>query len=84
MTTHLHLTSLRHGRSRADDENVHEGAYDLPLTEAGRAQARQLTAYWQAHPPGFGAAICSSLSRARETAQIVCGPLGLTPQVSDL
>lgn len=84
MTTHLHLTLLRHGRSRADDENVHEGRYDSPLTEAGWAQAHRLAAYWQANPPGFEAAICSSLSRARETAQIVCGPLNLTPRVNGL
>lgn len=30
---------MRHGRSRADDEAVHEGRYDSPLTEVGRAQA---------------------------------------------
>lgn len=84
MTSHLHLTLLRHGRSRGDDENVHEGRYDAPLTETGRAQALRLAAYWQANPPGFEAALCSSLSRARETAQIVCQPLGLTPQSSDL
>ncbi|AWN22988.1 histidine phosphatase family protein [Deinococcus irradiatisoli] len=84
MSLHLDLTLLRHGRSRADDEDVHEGRYDSPLTDTGRAQARQLAAYWQAHPPGFEAAICSSLARARETAELVCAPLGLTPQVSDL
>ncbi|AZI41556.1 histidine phosphatase family protein [Deinococcus psychrotolerans] len=84
MTSHLQLTLLRHGRSRADDENVHEGRYDSPLTEAGRTQAQKLAAYWQANLPQFEAAICSSLSRAHETAQIVCRPLGLTPQVSHL
>jgi len=36
MTEVLHLTLLRHGRSRGDDENVHEGRYDAPLTEVGR------------------------------------------------
>lgn len=45
MTGELHLTVLRHGRSRADDENVHEGAYDSPLTPAGEAQAAALAAY---------------------------------------
>ena len=46
----LHLTLLRHGRSRADDENVHEGRYDSPLTAVGRAQAVALAEYWGAHP----------------------------------
>lgn len=36
MSNEIHLTLLRHGRSRADDEEVHEGRYDSPLTEAGR------------------------------------------------
>ena len=27
---------MRHGRSRADDEMVHEGRYDSPLTDIGR------------------------------------------------
>ncbi|EYB66788.1 phosphoglycerate mutase [Deinococcus phoenicis] len=67
----LHLTLLRHGRSRADDEGVHEGRYDSPLTAVGRGQAEALAAYWQAHPPGFEVAFCSTLARARQTAEIV-------------
>ena len=82
--TPLRLTLLRHGRSRADDENVHEGRYDSPLTEVGRAQAQALAAYWAAHPPGFDRAYCSTLCRASETAAIVTAPLGLTPVPSDL
>ncbi|WP_104991687.1 histidine phosphatase family protein [Deinococcus sp. NW-56] len=75
--TSFRLTLLRHGRSRADDENVHEGRYDSPLTEVGRAQARALAAHWQAHPPGFDRAYASTLVRAHETAQIVTRPLAL-------
>ena len=73
----LHLTLLRHGRSRADDENVHEGRYDSPLTTVGQAQAAALAAYWQARGTGFDLAVCSTLLRAHETAQIVTGVLGL-------
>ena len=36
----IHITLMRHGRSRADDEMVHEGSYDSPLTDVGRAQVR--------------------------------------------
>ncbi|MFC4452538.1 histidine phosphatase family protein [Deinococcus sonorensis] len=84
MESQVQLILLRHGRSRADDEQVHEGRYDSPLTELGRQQAQRLAAYWQAHPPGFDTVVCSDLSRASETARIVCAPLGLTPQVSSL
>ncbi|KEF34489.1 phosphoglycerate mutase [Deinococcus sp. RL] len=71
------LTLLRHGRSRADDEGVHEGRYDSPLTDVGRAQARALAAHWQAHPPGFDRVYASTLVRAHETASLVAGALGL-------
>ena len=79
--TVLHVTFLRHGRSLADDENVHEGRYDSPLTAVGQAQAAALAAHWQAQGETFDAAACSTLLRAYETAQIVTGVLGvpLTP-----
>ncbi|GAA5513859.1 putative phosphoserine phosphatase 2 [Deinococcus carri] len=82
--TALHLTLLRHGRSRADDEGVHEGRYDSPLTAVGRAQAQALAAYWQAHPPGFELAFCSTLARAHETARIVTDALGVPLYPDDL
>ena len=40
------LTLIRHGRSRADDEGVHEGRYDSPLTDTGRAQAEKRATHW--------------------------------------
>lgn len=84
MDDSVYLILLRHGRSLADDEGVHEGRYDSPLTDVGRQQAGLLATYWQAHPPGFGMVVSSSLRRAEETARIVCEPMGLTRQVSDL
>ena len=42
----LKLTFLRHGRSLADDENVHEGSYDSPLTDVGFSQANKLAEKW--------------------------------------
>lgn len=80
----MKLTLLRHGRSRADDEGVHEGRYDSPLTDVGREQARRLAAYWQANPPGFDRAYCSTLQRAQQTAQVMAGALALPLTPSDL
>ena len=82
--TALHLTLLRHGRSRADDENVHEGRYDSPLTETGQAQARALAAFWNEAGTTFDAAYCSTLQRAHETARIVTGALGIPLTPTDL
>ncbi len=83
-TDTLHLTVLRHGRSRADDENVHEGRYDSPLNPEGEAQAAALAAYWTAHPPGFDRAYCSTLQRAHGTARIVTNALGVPLTPTDL
>jgi 2,3-bisphosphoglycerate-dependent phosphoglycerate mutase len=79
----LELTLLRHGRSRADDEQVHEGRYDSPLTALGIEQAERLAAWWLAHPPGFGRLVSSPLSRARQTAEILAGALKLEVEVSE-
>ena len=80
----MKLTLLRHGRSRADDEGVHEGRYDSPLTDVGREQARRLATYWQANPPGFDRVYCSTLQRAEQTAQVVAEALALPLTPSDL
>ena len=35
MNSDIKIMFMRHGRSRADDENVIEGRYDAPLTDGG-------------------------------------------------
>jgi 2,3-bisphosphoglycerate-dependent phosphoglycerate mutase len=80
----LHLTLLRHGRSKADDEGVCGGRYDDPLTSEGVEQATRLAVYWQNHPPGFEHSVCSSLQRAKQTADIIAETLGMNVEVSDL
>ena len=78
------LVLLRHGRSRADDEGVHEGRYDSPLTDVGRDQATRLAQHWRETGVRFDRVVCSSLVRARETAEIVATALGVDVEVSDL
>ncbi len=75
MSDVLAITLLRHGRSLADDEGVHEGRYDAPLTERGRAQVQARAADWQAKGLRFDQVIASPLRRAAETAQIVAAAL---------
>src|SRR5690606_41234771 len=79
----LRLVLLRHGRSRADDEGVHEGSYDSPLTGVGRDQARRRAAEWREGGVTFDPVVASPLKRARETAEIVADVLGLTVQAAD-
>ncbi|HNT25679.1 MAG TPA: histidine phosphatase family protein [Anaerolineales bacterium] len=78
----IHLTLMRHGRSRADDEGVHEGRYDSPLTEVGRAQVHERGQGWQAAHLQIDHIIASPLVRAKESAQIIGGLL-LAPVSTD-
>ena len=62
---------MRHGRSRADDELVHEGRYDSPLTDVGRAQVRSRAEQWKRSGVTFDVIVASTLVRAAESARIV-------------
>jgi 2,3-bisphosphoglycerate-dependent phosphoglycerate mutase len=71
------IVFLRHGESLGNAEGYHQGQYDFPLTNRGREQARCLLRRWQAEKRSFDQVIASPLQRARETAEIVAGGLGL-------
>jgi 2,3-bisphosphoglycerate-dependent phosphoglycerate mutase len=77
------LTLLRHGRSKADDENVHEGRYDSPLTEVGKSQAHLLAARWRREEVWFDKIVSSPLRRAAETATIIGAALRMKPEMHD-
>jgi 2,3-bisphosphoglycerate-dependent phosphoglycerate mutase len=77
------LTLLRHGRSRADDEQVHEGRYDSPLTDVGRSQVQLLAARWQQEEALFDVVVASPLCRAQETAEIIRATLNLDLHVNN-
>jgi len=67
----ISITFMRHGRSRADDEQVHEGRYDSPLTAVGREQVNRRARQWLEHGVHFNTIVASTLARARESAEIV-------------
>jgi len=71
MQNRIEITFMRHGRSRADDEEVHEGRYDSPLTEIGKVQVKQRTADWLKNGINFDCIVASTLVRASESAKIV-------------
>jgi 2,3-bisphosphoglycerate-dependent phosphoglycerate mutase len=71
------ITFLRHGRSRADDEGVHEGRYDSPLTEVGRFQAHTRAQQWLDENIDFDGIISSPLIRTKETAEIIAASQNL-------
>lgn len=71
MEEKIFITFMRHGWSVADDEEVHEGRYDSPLTDKGRDQVRARAEAWKEQFVGFDLIISSTLSRALESARIV-------------
>jgi 2,3-bisphosphoglycerate-dependent phosphoglycerate mutase len=82
MEKFITITFLRHGRSRADDEEVHEGRYDSPLTDIGRAQAHARAQVFLTRNIGFDQIISSPLQRAFETASMI-GHMLNTPVETD-
>ena len=67
----IFITFMRHGRSRADDEQVHEGRYNSPLTDVGREQVTRRSRQWLDAGVHFDQIVASTLARARESAEIV-------------
>jgi 2,3-bisphosphoglycerate-dependent phosphoglycerate mutase len=70
------LVLIRHGQSQWNLENRFTGWIDIPLTDAGRAEARQggeLIRHVR-----FDRAFTSSLQRAHETLRIVLEVIGQT------
>ena len=78
MDNTIKVTLLRHGRSRADDEGVHEGRYDSPLTEVGRAQVNRRAQDFLQRGFQFDLIIASTLQRANETARMIGSTLGVS------
>ncbi len=72
---------MRHGRSRADDEMVHEGRYDAPLTDVGRAQVIARAEGWKRSGVTFDLIVASPLLRAAESAEVIAGVLGVTVEL---
>jgi broad specificity phosphatase PhoE len=62
---------LRHAESVGNVESRWQGQKNYPLTDKGRAQARALCERWERERVKFDLVITSTLTRARETAEIV-------------
>jgi broad specificity phosphatase PhoE len=71
----------RHGQTAYNLEGRFQGRGPVPLDATGRTQAADLAERAAAH--GFAALWCSSLVRARETADVVGRRLGLAPREDD-
>jgi 2,3-bisphosphoglycerate-dependent phosphoglycerate mutase len=75
---------LRHGESVGNAEDLHQGHYDFPLTETGRAQVRALAQRWQSQAVTFDRMVSSPLLRASQSAEILAESLGLSIEYDPL
>jgi len=75
----LEIYIARHGQNEDNLNGILNGHRDLPLTELGRQQAHDLGEGIKEAGLTFGSVYSSPLSRAFETAQIVCKILGIKP-----
>ena len=71
----------RHGETEWNKDRRFQGQLDVPLSDAGREQARALAE--QAAREDLRALVTSPLSRALETARIVGERVGLEPRVDE-
>jgi broad specificity phosphatase PhoE len=72
----------RHGQTAYNLERRFQGHLPVPLDDTGRAQAADLAERAATGAGGvpFSALWCSPLLRARETADVVAGRIGLEPR----
>ncbi len=77
---------LRHGESTANAARVFSGHQDVPLTNRGRAQAREAGEALRPVLENVAplVAISSTLQRARETTEIALGVLGISTPIQTL
>jgi probable phosphoglycerate mutase len=73
------VTVFRHGQSEGNVAGRWQGRTDGALTDVGRVQAMSAAG----HAPKVGAMFTSPLTRARTTAEIIGGSIGIEPVVSD-
>jgi len=77
------LLYLRHGQTDWNAQNRVQGRTDIPLNETGRAQARERAAELLSHRPPVEIIYASPLLRAKETAEIIRGALGVPLRFDD-
>lgn len=75
------LLLIRHGQSTWNATDRWQGHADPPLSELGRAQAEH--AAGKLAGAGLASVVSSDLARARQTAEILAGALGLGPVAID-
>jgi probable phosphoglycerate mutase len=75
----LEIFIARHGQDEDNAKGILNGHRDMPLTDIGRRQAKQLAEGIKNAGLGIDSIFTSPLARATETAQIVADEIGVQP-----
>lgn len=75
---------IRHGQTRQHSEKMFIGQYDIPLNEEGKLQIRETSALIAEQVPKTDRIYTSPLSRAAESASIVCEILGSEYKICEI
>ncbi len=70
---------IRHGTTEGIEKDLIQGSTNSPLSSRGRLEAQLTAEALQTH--SIHTCICSPLGRTRETAAIICKPLGIQPVI---
>jgi broad specificity phosphatase PhoE len=73
------FTIIRHGSTKGIEQGLLQGSSDSRLSARGRRQAEMTAGLLSRRR--ISNCFCSPLGRTRETASIICKPLGLEPVV---
>ena len=76
MTT---IIIIRHGTTEGIEKGQLQGSTNSPLSPRGQLEAQLTAEALKTH--SINTCYCSSLGRARETAAIICEPLGIKPVI---
>ena len=79
----MRIFLIRHGQSEANKENIIQGHMDSSLSDIGREQAKTAGEILLESKTVFDSVYSSDLSRAKETAKIITGVLGVKDIVFD-
>ncbi len=66
---------VRHGESESNRERIMQGRTPSPLTDRGRAQAREAGLWFR--DKSLDCIVCSPLDRARDTAKAIAAAVGI-------
>jgi broad specificity phosphatase PhoE len=73
------LTIIRHGTTEGIEQGVLQGCTDSPLSPRGLREAQLTAGALKTRP--INKCYCSPQGRARQTAAIICQPLGIEPVI---